>query len=218
LYKGKEINLCIPTLNRYDLLTKCVLSAVNGTVKPTQILIIDNGCKLERPNIENLHVYNFGKNIGVAASWNFFIKNTAEYRIICNDDVDFFEDTIEILLNASDENCVAYPGAVPSDNAFSCFVIPDKIVNIVGYFDEKISPNYAYFEDNDYFRRMNLAGYSTRRVFESRLNHIKSSTLHGFTIQEQNQHHFLFRKARENYIRKWGGIPGEERLIIPKTL
>ena len=215
--ENKQINLCIPTLNRYDLLTKCVLRAVNGTVKPTQILIIDNGCELERPNIENLHVYNFGKNIGVAASWNFFIKNTAEYRIICNDDVEFFPDTIETLLTAYEENYAVYPG-MPSDNSFSCFILPDKIIKDVGYFDEKISPNYAYFEDNDYFRRMNLAGYSTKKAIESKLNHFTSATLKGYNPIEKENHHRLFRIAQSNYIRKWGGVPGNERFTVPKTL
>jgi len=41
-----EVNLCIPTLNRYDLLVKCLESAEAGTLKPINYYIIDNGTKL----------------------------------------------------------------------------------------------------------------------------------------------------------------------------
>ena len=215
LYNGKEVNLCIPTLNRYDLLVTCVLSAVSGTVKPTQILIIDNGLKLDRPNIDNLHVYNFGRNIGLAASWNFLIKNTNEYRIIVNDDIEFFPDTIEKLINSYDENYVVFPGAVMAVNTFSCFMISNKIIDNVGFFDENISPGYAYFEDNDYRYRMHLAGFETKRAVECGLIHRSSSTIKKFNHPQINIHHKLFEKAKNNYINKWGGLPENEKYLTP---
>ncbi len=217
------VTLGIPTLNRYDLLEYTIRSAEAGTLKPNKYLIIDNGNRfVMNPFYESLEgrltVIQPGSNLGCAGGWNKIIKNTLDKRIIANDDVAFFEDTIELLSKSFSENAVTFPAGMPAANAFSCFLIPDAVVNKVGYFDEKLSPNYAYFEDNDYHRRMLIHGVELLGVSDCRLGHLPSSTLSNFSDVELRQHHSKFTIAQKNYIRKWGGVPGQETLSTPREL
>ena len=217
-----EVNVCIPVLNRYDLLVKCIHSAERGAVKPERYWIYDNGNKFNLEDYkdiaEKITIFSPGLNRGTAKSWNWFINNIPEFRVVCNDDVEFYEDTIEILLAAYTQDAVIYPAGVPSANSFSCYVLPDKVVELVGLFDEMISPNYAYFEDNDYHRRMIKEGIELRGIAGCRIDHSNSSTLQRFTSLERRRHHNNFSRARTNYVRKWGGTPGEEKFDTPYNI
>ena len=211
MYKGKNVNLCIPTLNRYDLIWECVRSAYEGTVKPDNVFIIDNGGSLERiPEFPDVYLYRQEQNIGVAASWNAFISNVEEYRLICNDDIKFYSQTIETLLENYDENHITYAFSYKDQaNSFSCFLLSDKIIKAVGLFDDSISPGYAYFEDNDYSHRLSKEGFGSKPVL-CEIEHTGSATLKKYTSTETQLHHHLFRIAQRNYIDKWGGLPGKE--------
>ena len=123
----------------------------------------------------------------------------------------FFEDTLELFVNAYDENCIIFPGGASIANVFSCFIIPNKVVDIVGEFDESISPNYAYFEDNDYARRMQIHNHKIKAVDDCRVLHTNSSTFNRLTGNDLVGHHKKFKIAQKNYIKKWGGLPGAEK-------
>lgn len=219
----KKIALCIPTLNRYDLLVKALESAEKGNVVPDEYWIVDNGMRSDLqliipPDIrQKLTILRFGYNLGVAASWNQFLKYAGEDKIlvICNDDVEFFPETIEKLIEHYDENFVLFPGGVPSANSFSCFLIPEKVYRTVGLFDDTLSPQYAYFEDNDYHYRMLQLGFDLRGIPECRLGHVGSATVNSMPHADRIAHHGKFNVARQNYIRKWGGQPGEEKFKTP---
>jgi len=208
------VSLCIPVLNRYDLLVKCIESANNGTVKPDQIYIIDNGCTNFNIEKDNILVFHPDRNIGVAASWNMFIKMTTVSRLIVNDDVEFNENTIEIMVEKL--KYMDFTWTCRPLNGFSCFGINDAMVEKVGYFDESISPNYAYFEDNDYAYRMKLLGIS-ESTFDcgAEAKHMISSTLKAFNSKQMAEHSIKFNIAQNNYIRKWGGLPGKEKYRTP---
>lgn len=217
------LTLGLLTLNRYDLLEKAIKSAEIGTVKPDKYFVVDNGCKFVMNDFystlgDRLQVVGYGKNIGVAGGWNVIIKSVPDIRIICNDDVYFFEDTIEILVREFSSDRVIYPGGIPSANSFSCYVIPDAVVEKVGLFDEEISPSYGYFEDNDYHRRMIMHGVPLIGIPDCRLEHMISSTIKRFSDKERNQHNEKFKTAQSNYVKKWGGKPGEERYSTPHQL
>jgi len=214
-----QIKLCIPTLNRYDLLIKCLESAAAGSVPPVAYYIIDNGTVLDFTTIPKeisgrVFIAKTKYNIGVARSWNWFIDNVeCDRMIICNDDIEFYENSIEKLVDGYDENFIVYPeeGAT----SFSCILLPKKITTDVGYFDESLSPFYAYFEDNDYHYRMKLKGYDIKSAPGCKVKHLGSGTLRKFTGIEMQMHHEKFRAAQTRYILKWGGEPGKERFIEP---
>jgi GT2 family glycosyltransferase len=208
-----KIAVCVPTLKRYDLLAKLIASLENDSLKPDQYLIMDNGSTLTRSMLPQtfgeVKIYkNAIGNIGVAKSWNFFIYNHPEdIRIICNDDIIFHEDFIKNSVEQFDENAILCPMLA---NAFSCFILPNKVIQKIGLFDENISPNYGYFEDNDYSRRMMLIGMEIKLSNNTILTHSKSSTLQSFNAIERKEHDKKFQLAQANYIKKWGGVPGKE--------
>jgi GT2 family glycosyltransferase len=207
------INICIPTLKRYDLLIDCIKSLESGNLKPDNYFIVDNGTRFIIPDeLMNLsiYIYNPGMNIGVAKAWNIFLTQIPEIRVICNDDIEFYSDSLEKLVNSYSTKFITYPGGIQQSNSFSCFVLSDGIIKEVGLFDEDISPNYGYFEDNDYHYRMKLKGFDLSPVLNCSIGHFKSATLKSYDKQELAFHHRRFNLAKNNYIRKWGGEPGKE--------
>lgn len=202
------INVCVPVLKRYDLLHKLILSVENSTV-PANIYIINNGKQPLVIRKDYVKVITLGMNVGVAKSWNYFIRNVQEIRLICNDDIEFYPDTLEKIINGYSEDHLTTPN-LDTNNAFSCFTISDKIIDLVGYFDEDISPNYGYFEDNDFSHRMSKEGVGLNTISDAYVNHATSSTLKSYTKVERDLHHSKFRLAQSNYIKKWGGLPGQE--------
>jgi GT2 family glycosyltransferase len=209
------ITVCVPVLNRYDLLPNLINSINSGTVKPDNYWIIDNGRKLSKSKFNNIKVTTPINNLGTSESWNIFLKDTSGMKVIVNDDVEFYPDTLEILLKYCQPDKFVSPifkGKFPND--YSCFFIGEDVLKKVGYFDEDISPNYAYFEDNDYNRRLHLAGIK-KILAPCKFKHVESATLKSYSKQELNEHHRKFRLARANYVNKWGGMPGEEKFTVP---
>lgn len=201
------INLCIPVLKRYDLLRGLLTSLKQSTVQPDWVYIIDNGHSPDRLKLAmadvtiKTDVFTPLKSMGVAESWNWFLQNVSEERVIVNDDIEFGPDSLEQLL-AADAELVWAEGC-----GFSCYVIKDSCVGKVGLFDEAISPGYGYYEDEDYLQR--LDGRGTREPSASRMNvkcgvrHHHSATLKAASHQEVLEHHRKFKIAQANYIKKW---------------
>lgn len=207
------VTICIPTLSRYDLLYKCIESIDSGTVRPDYTFIIDNGNKLNS-NLWNLRediiVYTPGFNMGVASSWNYFIRHTANMRILCNDDILFFPETLAEMLEQYEEDKLCFV----ENCGFSLFMLSDNVIKRVGTFDEDISPGYGYFEDNDFEYRCKLAGIEGKDM-KVRAIHYASGTLKGMTPEETTSHHKKFNVSRKYYFAKWGGGPREEVYLTP---
>lgn len=213
------VQVCVPVLKRYDLLKNLVESLIRSTV-PVKLYVMDNGRRGEKlmkalgqTGIE-FEGYTPVENMGVAASWNWFLRNVKEPRVIANDDVTFAPHSLEVLTS------------VPLDLAwacgFSCFLIDDACVDKVGYFDETISPGYAYYEDDDYLQR--LDGRGTREAVVRAGNvacgvaHVSSATLKVATPEEMEEHHRKFKIAQGNYARKWGLEEAFERERMQREL
>jgi GT2 family glycosyltransferase len=211
------ITLCFPTIRRFDTLVDAIQSARKGTVKPDKIVVLDNsggGC----PKIEGADIRTAGYNKGVAGSWNYFMENFDDYIIISNDDVVFWPDTIEKIMKDVNEHpeCIfIYPATESAhNNMFSMFLLRKEAWKKLGPFDESFYP--AYFEDNDYHRRMILADMNTVKLAESGYTHVGSATLKSYTTQRDfDQHNQNFTINQQYYIEKWGGKVGEETYTIP---
>lgn len=216
-----EINLCIPTIKSFDTLVETIRSANAGSVPPSRIAVIDNSCgkfieyMQEREAPENLIVINPSMNLGVAESWNAFMRTFNDFVILSNDDVVFRQDTLEKLVGAAMTHADTgffYPHA-QTDNAYSLFLLRNWLYETIGDFDASFFP--AYFEDNDWDYRRRLGNHKIMKVDGCFYDHVGSSTLKLFTQQERNQHDASFRKNRAYYLRKWGGEPGMESYTEP---
>jgi GT2 family glycosyltransferase len=96
---------------------------------------------------------------------------------------------------------------------FCVFLLKRFAFERVGRFDERFYP--AYFEDNDYHRRMKLAGIKEAFVEDTGYEHVGSATLKSFSPEETQEHHRNFVRLRELYVLKWGGLPGAEIYETP---
>lgn len=218
------ITLACPCIKRYDLLEKFLASAERGSVRPDKYVVVDNGGKLHNEVAEgrlklpvNTETHWCGKNIGVSATWNKILRENPDWVIISNDDVELHERTIESLVQAADETDAdfLYPSFNPGA-MFCVFLIKHSCVDKIGYFDERFWP--AYFEDNDYHRRMKLGGVKELQVANASYDHVVSASLKTNTAEEMEQHHKNFRRNQNYYHLKWGGLPGAEIYDVPKDV
>lgn len=204
------VNLCVPTLNRYDLLSEMLLSANAGTLKPTTVWIINNGRNLAAMQKVLLNttlptvVYTPRQKLGLAESWNWFLRHVPDNRLIVNDDIIFGPDSIEKLMFEDGHFITALIGT----NAFSCFVLRNGCRQQVGLFDETISPGYAYWEDVDYAWRMEEQHVEMVGI-ECGVVHHGSQTIKKFNEDEKSEHNRRFMIAQENFIKKWGKLPAD---------
>jgi len=202
------INICVPVLKRYDLLRLLVQSCRASNVRPDNYYIINNGLNhqaLMRALGDfdiTIKVHSPARNLGVAASWNWFIKHVPEERVIVNDDIILAPDSLERLL-ASSADLIWAKGC-----GFSCFVLRDSCAEKLGTFDEMISPGYGYYEDEDYLQRLDGRGTRSRSAeaeeVDAGVMHPKSSTLQASSHEELLDHHRKFKIAQANYAKKWG--------------
>lgn len=219
-----RVTLAGPTLRRYDLLAALCASAERGTRKPDGYYFVDNGgalvSKMSRGEVklpDTAYVETPGRHVGVAGAWNRAIEKNSDWTIITNDDVTMHPDTVEKLVEAAESSDAEFlypefnPGAM-----FCVFLLKRSCYDRIGGFDENFHP--AYFEDNDYHRRMKLAGVKELCVAGVGYDHVGSATLKSFSAQEMARHHKQFEHNRDYYCRKWGGLPGQEFLTTPAAV
>lgn len=217
------ITLGVPCFRRYDLLQKLFESAERGTVKPDHYMVVDNGSQLRQKIAhgeirlpDNTEVHHFNRNIGVSAAWNKIYDSRPDWIIISNDDVEFEPDTIERLVLAAESSAAEFLFPGSSGAMFCVFLMKHSCFARVGRFDENFYP--AYFEDNDYHRRMKIKNVHELQVVNAGYRHVGSAYLKSLNPSEQQEHHANFRRNRDYYVRKWGGPPGQEKFTEPKVV
>jgi GT2 family glycosyltransferase len=166
-------NLIVPVLNRYDLLQD-MLNSIDEPVG--DLLIIDNGGSadsLSFPGLaERVHFIQLPSNLGVAASWNLGIKLLPHHDrwFFASNDMQFMPGGMKTLAEARRDELTLTQDAP----YWQCFAVGDTVVEEVGLWDEGFYP--AYFEDNDYHRRVETAGYEVRKL-PIKSTHQNSSTI-----------------------------------------
>ncbi|MFL6227743.1 MAG: glycosyltransferase family 2 protein [Pyrinomonadaceae bacterium] len=211
----------VPVLNRGDLLTRCVESLDYPVAR---IVVINNGddegvreslssLREGRPNLE---VVKPAHNLGVAGSWNFFLREyDAPYHLICGSDIQFAPGDLEKIQRFAEshpEDAIMF-----GNHGYSIFALRRRGVETVGYFDENFYP--AYLEDCDYAYRLKLLGARASNVPGINAVHGEapywgsSTILSDPTYRERNGvthgNNFTYYRA------KWGGINGEEIYPYP---
>jgi glycosyltransferase involved in cell wall biosynthesis len=211
----------IPVLNRGDLLMRCVESIDYPVAR---IVIINNGndegvgtalTKLQErcPNVE---VVKPAHNLGVAGSWNHFLREyDSAYYLICGSDIQFATGDLEKLHRFSldhPDDAIMF-----GNHGYSIFVLTKCGVGLAGYFDENFYP--AYLEDCDYSYRLKLLDVRASNVPDIQAIHGEapywgsSTILSDPTYRERNGithgNNFTYYRA------KWGGINGEEIYSYP---
>lgn len=217
--------LGIPSLNRGDLLRRCVESV---DVPIENLFLINNGDDtgvaevigiVEARKTKNAELF---KNVfvekhnrlGVAPSWNRIIRNSPGPWFIAANDILFLPGSIALLdtvvKNTSDASVVCADG-------YNIFVITEVGIKKVGLFDENFYP--AYFEDIDHWRRVVLSGAKAVNVpgfqfVHGEPPHWGSTTIHSDPIL-MSKNKITFANLRDYYVRKWGGPPSNEKFSVP---
>lgn len=167
-------NLIVPTLTRYDLLQR-MLSSIDYPIG--HVLIIDNGDMIDQlklpAEIQELTVLTMPANMGVAGSWNLGIKCFPFDKswLIVSDDVVFPSGALEQYASLVDPTAIQFFDVSPK---WACFSVGETVVQKAGLACELFHP--AYFEDNDWERRIDSAGV-TKQVLPIQVQHDNSSTL-----------------------------------------
>lgn len=196
--------LGIPTLIRHDLCSLCIQSALRGTWQPHLVYVIDNGGGFTFPDCR-VRVISPPENLGVARSWNLLHKLTYPRPcVIANDDIEFSEDCLEGMLRSQ--------GRFVAACGWSCYLAREEIWTKVGEYDERFM---AYFEDNDYARRMMLVGEVESVPLFGHVKHHGSATLAGLPEVHRRTVQRYYESGEEYYKLKWGGVPGKEKYVIP---
>ena len=221
-----SILYAIPTLNQIDwVLEKHVPSIGNNLIDGLVIHMSELSGSREQADKINSVQYPSNieviwtrseNNLGVAASWNLFLKIAFEIKdysavIIANDDIILGNNTLQSILDKAKEFPDAVISAGPEDsrgNEFSLFYIPRSVHELLGNFDEQFYP--AYFEDNDYQYRMKLNNVPLIKSGGDAYYHKGSATINTYTPERMTQHHKDFNENEFRYVQKWGGIPGKE--------
>jgi hypothetical protein len=178
----------------------------------------------------------YGVNRGVACSWNegllASVSDGSDVTIILNDDLFFYDDGFDQFVDfiLSEKQRVPDFGLItvygkeagaasagtasvkagPQDAA--CMAIGQWALDRVGYFDENFWP--AYWEDVDYFYRLELTGLPRLCDQRTLLEHRRSGTARNDRlISLLHQQRWL--RNRQYYIKKWGGAWGEEMFRHP---
>lgn len=212
------IILGAPTYTRYDLVAKMVESAATGTRTPDRIVIVDNGSRWDekyRGPSAGVDVIRPGRNLGCAGGWNEICRQATcsdDIIIISNDDIVLSHDGVATMARAIEQTP---DDVVVHGHAWSLFAMRARVWRRVGAFDERFWP--AYFEDNDYQRRLEVAGVR-RVVAHSSKSHAGSATIRSYNQQQMAAHHAQFRANRAYFIEKWGAAPGAVRATWPKVV
>jgi len=166
-------NLIVPVLNRYDLLQR-MLDTID--LKIAHLVLIDNGdnlTELRFPKlVQNVHYIPLPGNLGVAGSWNLGIKVLPHHDrwYIGSNDIMFTPGDLEQLADADTDKLTL----CDKPPFFQVFAVGEEVVRQVGLFDESFYP--AYFEDNDYKRRVEHYGFEIKTL-PLGVHHDNSSTL-----------------------------------------
>lgn len=197
----------IPTLWRYDCLKQCLSSILLGSLLPREICVVDNGGHFDEAVFRGtrdcrVRVVKPGYNLGVAGSWNLLHSLYAPQDVVyANDDILFEPEALRRLVSCDGDFVPAMPG-----QAWSCFLQRERVWSTVGDYDDGFWP--AYFEDNDYARRMALAGIERSHPQPRAVVSHSGSATGGLAFAR-----FGWNQGR--YGAKWGGPPDGEAFTRP---
>jgi GT2 family glycosyltransferase len=149
-------------------------------------------------------------NIGVGASWNVLcdkIFEDCDNALILNDDIYLGKRTAEIDEMLGKKK---FKGNFLRATADWCaFIMPKKVYNTVGRFDECFMP--AYYEDKSYEYRMKLKGvFQTKTLLLNPYVYRSSKTL-----EKAPEMLEVIKKNKQLYIDMWGGEPEREKFKKP---
>lgn len=173
----------------------------------------------------NVWLYPYGVNRGLARSWNEGLYNayrdSCDAALIANDDALAGPGDVQRIVQAA----LAHPDCYLIQGTgidlrekrrgkmhLALAAINPIALETIGYFDTAFEP--IYYEDQDYYRRAELAGLKDFVAADTAIVHAGSKSLYEVAGQKE-LHQRTFGLNQEYYIGKWGGLPGQETYTRP---
>lgn len=160
----RSVIAVIPYLTQLWCLEDCVNSFGESNIP---VLIIDNSEHNDLKDIPfapNIEVVHFGKNIGVSAAWNLALNRGYDQTLIISQWVRFAPAELEWrkkkpwglthVAEGIDRYATDY-GLEFADQGYHCISIGQKTIDMVGLFDENLTP---MAQDDDYQKRRDIVG------------------------------------------------------------
>jgi len=172
------------------------------------------------------HYFDHGNNRGLSRSWNDGMIEAfgfgADVVIIANDDISFSPGDIDKMVtrayNNRDKYMVSTAGyhigekKQARSHGYSCFALNPIALEKIGCFDENIFP--IYLEDCDHHYRATLLGLVEDNCPDTNVQHVGSSAINNDEMLSL-QNLVTQRASGEYYVRKWGGLNGQETFKLP---
>ncbi|MDO8603484.1 MAG: glycosyltransferase family 2 protein [Candidatus Omnitrophota bacterium] len=228
-----KCDIVIPVWNERELTKKCIKSIQENTATPYKIILIDNASDTETASyLKELSEKNKGvivlirnkENAGFPKAVNQGMAICgAPYICILNNDTEAYKGWLEEMISIAESD--ANIGIVnPSSNnlgqpepseGFSgkwiemsscigfCMLIKKEVIEKIGKLDEIYSP--GNFEDTDFSRRAQRAGYKCAMAKASYVYHAQNT---GF--KKRKDWDERFKRNLDIFNKKWGRI---ERII-----
>lgn len=181
-------------------------------VRAGQLLYIDNTPDGAYRDFADRAIVRNGSgfNWGVSRSWNEGLDMGRDWTLILSSSVVLpqgLSAALRILEGPIDEG---EQWAVFTEEAFHAFAVSRACVEKIGRFDEQFG---SYYEDNDWQRRMSVAGLGDRPKVD-----LKADSLRPERVARALKRGLVevdFGELAKKYRRKWGGDPREERFTTP---
>ena len=182
------------TVKRFDLADR-LLASIDYPVE--HLVIVDNSGldswqPIQPAAVKKMWVIRVPFGLGLVGAWNLIVKATpyAPYWVLINDDAHFEPGAMQTIADHANPEGVGHPQIEPQ---WTCMVLGEEAVKAVGLYDERFYP--LYFDDNDYNRRLNLAGV-TQYAIPALIHHDNSSSI------DHNKNNLTFRRNQAWFIEK----------------
>jgi hypothetical protein len=224
------------TLVRKDLLIRLIQSVdhpvdnfvilfQNSTEIPNDIIKNNNNSYIKKYTMIAVDM-----NVGVSRGWNYILKNIPTnkgYWLISGDDNYFKPGTLKIIADAmendSRKNCV-FCGLLMLQNniivpgGFSTYIVTQKTIEKIGYFDENIFP--AYFEDSDFWERITkskepVCDIENAIFISGDESNTGSCTINSVSPEYRKKMDECYRMNELFYLEKWGSRVDDEKYNFP---
>lgn len=200
--------ITIPYVNRSDLLDRALSSIPANIWDNGKILVLDNSATPKRTPIRHIPTVP----LTFSQSMNFFrriaIEQSVNPLLFMHNDAVAGRHTFEKLISMADTSDGKWGVIFTNYDALAAFNV--DAMREIGEWDTNLP---QYFADNDYYRRLRLAGW------ESRDSGLPVEHLASQTINSDPERAFLnsvtFPMYQHYYVKKWGGGPGQETFEKP---
>jgi len=226
--------ICIPTLNRIDLLFPALLY-YSIDFPNTSIYIWDNGRQRIHEKLQdfvNIRSNRFtypanlidklvvlggnDRNIGVSAAWNSLLRTAFDaghtHALVLNDDIYLGKNEFHINSLINNDMYTSHLYLCEKEFDWSVFIMPKNTFDTVGEFDESL---VIYYSDNDYHNRLKMPQLNGIVMNIPFLNPAIFNRSMSLLKCKDEGIKKVIQMDESYYEKKWGGRVSEEKFTAP---